>query len=152
METGSSNAFTEYLVSNRFCIRKTYSIAQVKDDYRELNRALSSLLVAVRAPGIVSTLTGLLSTQTSGETNLAPNEADLERIAKRNAGYGRAVRVLNNRTDLLQIHYARPPNGNEKELWTVADRKAYFTWLNRAQTWTGGNSYRSSWLTSRLKA
>ena len=23
-----------------------------------------------------------------------------------------------------------------------ADRKAYFTWLNRAQTWTGGNSYR----------
>ena len=76
--------------------------------------------------------------------HLAPNEADLERIAKRNAGYGRAVTgVLNNRTDLLQIHYAYVLRTvNEKELWTVADRKAYFTWLNRAQTWTGGNSYR----------
>ena len=123
---------------------KDIQFAEVKDDYRELNRALSSLLVAVRAPGIVSKLTSLLSTQTSGETNLAPNEADLERIAKRNAGYGRAVTgVLNNRTDLLQIHYAYILRTvNEKELWTVADRKAYFTWLNRAQTWTGGNSYR----------
>ena len=116
----------------------------IKEEYRELNRALSSLLVAVRAPGIVSKLTSLLSTQTSGETNLAPNEADLKRIAKRNAGYGRAVTgVLNNRTDLLQIHYAYILRTvNEKELWTNADRKAYFTWLNRAQTWTGGNSYR----------
>jgi putative heme-binding domain-containing protein len=123
---------------------KDIQFAEVKDDYRELTRALSSLLVAVRAPGIVSKLTGLLSTQTSGETNLAPNEDDLERIAKRNAGYGRAVTgVLNNRTDLLQIHYAYILRTiNEKELWTVADRKAYFTWLNRAQTWTGGNSYR----------
>jgi putative heme-binding domain-containing protein len=123
---------------------KDIQFAEVKDDYRELNRSLSSLLVAVRAPGIVSKLTNLLSTQTSGETNLAPNEADLERIAKRNAGYGRAVTgVLNNRTDLLQIHYAYILRTvNEKELWTTADRKAYFTWLNRAQTWTGGNSYR----------
>ena len=123
---------------------KNIQFAEVKDDYRELNRALSSLLVAVRAPGIVSKLTGLLSTQNSGETNLAPNEADLERIAKRNAGYGRAVTgVLKNRTNLLQIHYAYILRTvNEKELWTVADRKAYFTWLNRAQTWTGGNSYR----------
>ena len=63
----------------------------MKDDYRELNRALSSLLVAVRAPEIVSKLIGLLATQTSSETNLAPNLVDLERIAKRNAGYGRAM-------------------------------------------------------------
>ena len=123
---------------------KDIQFADVKDDYRELNRALSSLLIAVRAPGIVSKLTGLLSSQTSGETNLALNEADLERIAKRNAGYGRAVTgVLKNRTNLLQIHYAYILRTvNEKELWTVTDRKAYFTWLNRAQTWTGGNSYR----------
>ena len=123
---------------------KNIQFVEVKDDYRELNRALSSLLVAIRAPGIVSKLTGLLETETSGETNLAPNEADLERIAKRNAGYGRAVTgVLENRTNLLQIHYAYILRTvNEKELWTTADRKAYFTWLNRAQTWTGGNSYR----------
>ena len=123
---------------------KDIQFAEVKDDHRELNRVLSSLLVAVRAPGIVSKLTGLLETETSGETNLAPNEADLERIAKRNAGYGRAVTgVLKNRTNLLQIHYAYILRTvNEKELWTTADRKTYFTWLNRAQTWTGGNSYR----------
>ena len=123
---------------------KDIQFAEVKDDHRELNRVLSSFLVAVRAPGIVSKLTGLLETETSGETNLAPNEADLERIAKRNAGYGRAVTgVLKNRTNLLQIHYAYILRTvNEKELWTTADRKTYFTWLNRAQTWTGGNSYR----------
>ena len=123
---------------------KDIQFAEVKDDHRKLNRVLSSLLVAVRAPGIVSKLTGLLETETSGETNLAPNEADLERIAKRNAGYGRAVTgVLKNRTNLLQIHYAYILRTvNEKELWTTADRKTYFTWLNRAQTWTGGNSYR----------
>ena len=58
METGSSNAFTEYLVSNRFCIRKHIHSAQVKDDLAENSiEPLSSLLVAVRAPVIVSKLT-----------------------------------------------------------------------------------------------
>ena len=112
----------------------------------ELDRALSSLLVAVRAPGIVSKIVGLLATKngTSGETNLAPLEADLERLAKRNAGYGRAVTsVLENRTDLLQIHYAYVLRTvNEKDLWSLEDRKGYFAWLDRARSWTGGNSYR----------
>ena len=112
----------------------------------ELDRALSSLLVAVRAPGIVSKLIGLLAiaNDTSGETNLAPSEADLKRLAERNAGYGRAVTgVLENRTDLLQIHYAYVLRTvNEKDLWSLADRKGYFAWLDRARTWTGGNSYR----------
>jgi putative heme-binding domain-containing protein len=123
---------------------KDIHVADVKDDSRELNRALSSLLVAVRAPEIVSKLIGLLATQTSSETNISPNLADLERIAKRNAGYGRAVTgVLKNRTDLLQIHYAYILRTvNEKDLWSLTNRKAFFTWLNQAQTWTGGNSYR----------
>lgn len=123
---------------------KDIQVADVKDDSRELNRALSSLLVAVRAPEIVSKLIGLLATQTSSETNISPNLADLERIAKRNAGYGRAVTgVLKNRTDLLQIHYAYILRTvNEKDLWSLTNRKAFFTWLNQAQTWTGGNSYR----------
>jgi putative heme-binding domain-containing protein len=115
-------------------------------DDLELNRALSSLLVAVRAPGIVSKLVGLLSTEnaSSGQTNLADSEADLAQLAKRNASYGRAVTgALDNRTDLLQIHYAYVLRTvNEKDAWTLADRKGYFDWLDRARHWTGGNSYR----------
>ncbi len=112
----------------------------------ELDRALSSLLVAVRAPGIVSKLVGLLATknEASGETNLAPSEADLKRLLKRNDRYGSAVAgTLDNRTDLLQIHYAYVLRTvNEKDLWSLDDRKGYFTWLDQARSWTGGNSYR----------
>ncbi len=112
----------------------------------ELDRALASLLVAVRAPGIVSKLIGLLATtnEASGETNLAPNEDDLARLASRNASYGRAVTgVLEKRTDMLQIHYAYVLRTvQEKNLWSLEDRKGYFTWLDQARTWTGGNSYR----------
>ena len=115
-------------------------------DDLELNRALSSLLVAVRAPGIVSKLVGLLSTEnaSSGQTNLADSEADLAQLAKRNASYGRAVTgALDNRTDLLQIHYAYVLRTvNENDAWSLADRKGYFDWLDRARHWTGGNSYR----------
>ena len=115
-------------------------------DDLELNRALSSLLVAVRAPGIVSKLVGLLSTEnaSSGQTNLADSEADLAQLAKRNVNYGRAVTgALDNRTDLLQIHYAYVLRTvNENDAWSLADRKGYFDWLDRARHWTGGNSYR----------
>lgn len=112
----------------------------------ELNRALSSLLVAVRAPGIVSKLVGLLATEnnSSGRINLATNETELARLATRNTQYGRAVTgVLDNRTDLLQIHYAYVLRTiNEKDAWSLANRKDYFDWLDRARHWTGGNSYR----------
>ncbi|MDB4365637.1 c-type cytochrome [Pirellulales bacterium] len=125
---------------------KNIHVADVKDEYRELNRALSSLLVAVRAPGIVSKLIGLLSTDgtSSQGTNLGIDQSDIQKLAKRNAGYGRAVTgVLENRTNLLQIHYGYILRTvNEKSLWSLADRKAYFTWLDQARTWSGGNSYR----------
>ncbi|MCE9630787.1 MAG: c-type cytochrome [Planctomycetia bacterium] len=112
----------------------------------DLDRQLSSLLVAVRAPGIVSTLTGLLSapTQSAATTNLAPNEDDLRRLLERNAGYGSSVRAsLEKRSDLLQIHYAYALRTvTEKDAWTAADRKTYYDWFSRAQGWAGGNSFR----------
>lgn len=123
------------------------TLAEAKNgkDVFELNRALSSLLVAVRAPGIVPKLVGLLSTKnaSSRQTNLATNETELARLATRNAQYGRAVTgVLDNRTDLLQIHYAYVLRTiHEKNAWSLADRKGYFDWLDRARHWTGGNSY-----------
>ncbi|MFM8579702.1 MAG: c-type cytochrome [Planctomycetaceae bacterium] len=112
----------------------------------ELDRELSSLLVAVRAPGIVSKLVGMLAAPTSSATatNLAPSEDDLRRLIERNAGYGGAVRAsLEKRTDLLQIHYAYALRTvNEKDAWTIDDRRGYHDWFARARDWVGGNSYR----------
>ena len=112
----------------------------------DLDRELSSLLVAVRAPGIVTKLVGMLAapTESASATNLAPNEDDLRRLTERNAGYGSAVRAsLEKRGDLLQIHYAYVLRTiAEKAAWTDADRKGYYEWFARAREWAGGNSYR----------
>ena len=112
----------------------------------DLDRELSSLLVAVRAPGIVTKLVGMLATPSSsaGATNLAPSENDLRRLIERNGGYGGAVRAaLEKRSDLLQIHYAYALRTvAEKNAWTLADRKGYHEWFARAMQWAGGNSFR----------
>jgi len=112
----------------------------------DLDRELSSLLVAVRAPGIVSKLVGMLAapTASAAATNLAPSEDDLRRLIERNGGYGGAVRAaLEKRTDLLQVHYAYALRTvQDKDAWTMADRKAYYEWFPRAREWAGGNSYR----------
>ena len=112
----------------------------------DLDRELSSLLVAVRAPGIVSKLVGLLEAPAASgtATNLAPSEADLRRLIERNQGYGGAVREsLDNRSDLLQIHYAYALRSvTEADAWTIADRKGYHDWFARALGWSGGASFR----------
>ena len=112
----------------------------------DLDRELSSLLVAVRAPGIVTKLVGMLAAPSgsAGSTNLAPNEDDLRQLVARNAGYGTAVRAaLEKRSDLLQVHYAYALRTiNEKKAWSIADRKTYHDWFQRAQQWAGGNSFR----------
>jgi putative heme-binding domain-containing protein len=112
----------------------------------DLDRELSSVLVAVRAPGIVTKLVGLMAepSQSAGSTNLAPNEEELRQLITRNAGYGSAVRdALEKRSDLLQVHFAYVLRTvNEKYAWTLDDRKGYHGWFNRAQQWAGGASFR----------
>ena len=112
----------------------------------DLDRELSSLLVALRAPGIVPKLVGMLAapTQSAATTNLAPSEADLRQLLERNAQYGNAVRAsLEKRADLLQIHYAYVLRTvGEKDAWAPADRKGYYEWFARARDWAGGNSFR----------
>jgi len=111
----------------------------------DLDRELASLLVAVRAPGIVSKLVGMLAAPTgsAGATNLAPDEDDLRQLIARNRGYGGAVRQsLEKRSDLLQIHYAFVLRTvHEKELWSAGDLKEFFAWFGRARQWAGGNSF-----------
>ena len=112
----------------------------------ELDRELASLLVAVRAPGIVTKLVGLLAAPSgsAGTTNLAPNEDDLRRLIARNSGYGGDVQAsLEKRSDLLQIHFAYVLRTvGEKTAWTAADRKGYYEWFGRARDWAGGASFR----------
>jgi putative heme-binding domain-containing protein len=112
----------------------------------DLDRELASLLVAVRAPGIVTKLAGMLAQPSvaAGRTNLAPDEDALRQLITRNSGYGGAVRAsLENRSDLLQIHYAYVLRTvKEQDLWTDADRRGFFGWFPRAREWSGGNSYR----------
>jgi len=115
-------------------------------DSFDLDRELASLLVAVRAPGIVTKLVGLLAAPSSsaGTTNLADDEDSLRRLIGRNAGYGGDVRAsLEKRPDLLQIHYAYVLRTiGEKTAWTAADRKGYYEWFGRARQWAGGASFR----------
>ena len=112
----------------------------------DLDRELASMLVAVRAPGIVTKLVGLLaaSSGSGGATNIAPSEADLRRLIERNSGYGSAVRAsLEKRSDLLQIHYAYVLRTvTEKDAWSTADRSRYYEWFSRAREWAGGESFR----------
>jgi putative heme-binding domain-containing protein len=112
----------------------------------DLDRAVASLLVAVRAPGIVTKLVGLLAAPSgsAGATNLAPNEEDLRQLIARNAGYGASVKAaLDKRADLLQVHYAYVLRTvTEKDAWSLADRKGYHEWFTRARNWAGGNSFR----------
>lgn len=112
----------------------------------DLDRALASLLVGVRAPGIVTKLVGLLAAPTvsATTTNLAPSEDDLRRLLERNANYGRDVKAsLEKRADLLQIHYAYVLRSvGEKAAWSMADRKGFYQWFARAREWAGGNSFR----------
>ncbi len=115
----------------------------------DLDRELASLLVAVRAPGIVSKLVAALAvpTQSAEVTNLADREDDLRRLIERNARYGGAVQAsLEKRSDLLQIHYAYVLRTMRDEpgspMWTSADLRGYYEWFARANQWAGGNSFR----------
>jgi putative heme-binding domain-containing protein len=112
----------------------------------DLDRELSSLLVAVRAPGIVTKLVGMLAAPTgsAASTNLAPSEEDLRRLIDRNKQYGGSVKAaLEKRSDLLQVHFAYALRiVTEKDAWTMADRKGYHEWFTRARDWAGGNSFR----------
>ena len=112
----------------------------------DLDRELASVLVTVRAPGIVAKLVGLMAEPSDGgkPTNLAPNEEELRQLITRNAGYGSAIRdSLEKRSDLLQVHFAYCLRTvTERDAWTLADRKAFHQWFTRARQWAGGASFR----------
>jgi putative heme-binding domain-containing protein len=100
-----------------------------------LNRELSTLLVYLRSPTIIGTIVTLL------EQPAKRDAADPSLLLARNRQYGGPITsMLGNHPDLMQIHYAFVLR-NMKDGWTLAQRKAYFEWFERASKWSGGASF-----------
>ncbi|HQU42512.1 MAG TPA: c-type cytochrome, partial [Pirellulales bacterium] len=100
-----------------------------------VNRELIDLLVYFRSPTIIGKGVALM------EQPSKPQTTELGAILGRNKGYGGTVAsILAHHPDPTQIHYAFALR-NMKEGWTMAERKAYFGWFERAGTWKGGSSF-----------
>lgn len=100
-----------------------------------VNRELAILMIHFQSPGAVTKIVPLLT-----KDRVATQEQIGELLA-RNKGYGGTVAaMLANQPDLQQYHYAFHLR-NQKVHWTPEARKIYFSWFDRARTWSGGASY-----------
>jgi putative heme-binding domain-containing protein len=100
-----------------------------------LDRELVILLTHLQSPVLSKKALPLLSKERK------KTEADYRDILERNRGYGGPiVAMLENQPDLQQFHLAFSMR-NLKEGWTVEQRKEFFQWFEKAQKWSGGNSY-----------
>lgn len=100
-----------------------------------LNRELAALMVYTGSAGAAKKIVPLLAKE---REIVKPEFADL---AARNKQFGGSIEAMNkNAPDLQQYYYAFVLR-NLKSGWTMEDRKAYFSWFEKAHTWAGGNSY-----------
>jgi putative heme-binding domain-containing protein len=100
-----------------------------------VNRELVNLLVFLKSPTVVSKVVGLLQQPSR------PTIDDFGAVIQRNRGYGGPIAaMLRNAPDQQQVHYAFALR-NARDGWTLADRKAYFEFLDRARRWSGGASF-----------
>jgi putative heme-binding domain-containing protein len=100
-----------------------------------MDRELVILLTYLQSPVLAKKALPLLSKERK------KTEADFAEILQRNKGYGGPIAaMLENQPDLQQFHMAFSLR-NLKEGWGIDDRKAFFQWFEKAQTWQGGNSY-----------
>jgi putative heme-binding domain-containing protein len=100
-----------------------------------LNRELVILLTFLDSQSIAGKVLPMLAKER------VMNEADFTEILQRNRGYGASIAaMLANQPDLQQFHYAFSMR-NLKSGWTVDQRKEFFAWFQKAQSWQGGNSY-----------
>lgn len=105
-------------------------------DNDSLNRELAVLMVYLETPNAAHKLVPYLTKE-----RVASQAVPAEVLA-RNKGYGGSIAaMLANQPDQQQMHYAFTLR-NLKTGWTIAERKTYFQWYDKAQQWSGGNSYR----------
>jgi len=102
----------------------------------DLDRELCQVLIYLKSPTIIGKAVALL------EAPSVPTVTDdMKDLLARNRGYGGAIAAsIEKAPDQQQIWYAFCLR-NAKEGWTIDQRKAYFSWFERAHQWAGGASY-----------
>jgi putative heme-binding domain-containing protein len=99
------------------------------------NRELLQILIALKSPTVVARSLPLLARERKAD------ETGFGDLLTRNSGYGGTyASMLANQPDKTQIAFAFALR-NVKEGWTLDERKAYFSWFEKARGWSGGNSY-----------
>lgn len=100
-----------------------------------IHRELCALLVALDSPRTPAMFVPLLSQNSKQGVDVG------KELLERNRGYGSSIAsMLANQPDLQQMHYAFVLR-EHKTGWTPSLRRAYFEWFQKAQRWSGGNSY-----------
>ena len=100
-----------------------------------LNRELSTLLVYLNSPTVITKTIALMEKETEQSAE------DMLELLARNSGYGGTIaKMLANQPELQKIHYAFVLR-NMRFGWTLDQRKAYFKWFNSALERSGGASY-----------
>ena len=101
-----------------------------------LNRELCQMLVYLNSPTVVAKTVKLMNQPPQRE------DIDMGDLLTRNGGYGSAINaMIANQPDKQQIWYAfclRVARAG----WTPELRADYYRWFGRAQTWSGGNSFK----------
>lgn len=105
------------------------------DDWR-VNRELCQMLVYLKSPTVVAKTVALMNQPPQRE------DVDMGELLTRNAGYGKAIKaMIDNQPDKQQMWYAFCLRVAETG-WTPELRADYYRWFGRAQTWSGGNSFK----------
>lgn len=103
----------------------------------DLNRELVQVLVYLESPTVIAKTVELL--QQPPQPTVAD---DMQDLLSRNRGYGGSIASMQaNAPDQQQIWYAFVLR-NAKQGWMMDQRKAYFSWFEKALQWSGGASYK----------
>lgn len=109
------------------------SLFPAKSDF--VNRELANLMVALNSPHVIAKLLPTLKRER------VITSQDYGDLLSRNAGYGGTVATVEaNQPDQQQMAYVFALR-NVKSGWTTGEREVYFTWFEKARTWSGGASY-----------
>jgi len=101
-----------------------------------LNRELCRVLVYLDSANAVSKTVFLM------QSSVAVKEDIPDEVIKGNDGYGKAfIAMLKNQPDTQALHYALMLK-NARIGWTPETVTAYYTWLSKAESKSGGRSYK----------
>lgn len=102
-----------------------------------VNRELVQMLTYLESASVIEKTVALM--QQPPQPTI---DQGLEALIARNRGYGGSISsMLTNAPDQEQIWYAFVLR-NAKKGWTIEQRRAWFSWFEGAQQWSGGASYK----------